>query len=117
MAVSPSTVAQERYAALVAALRESPSVTHTPPTGGGARRFGAGALKVGGKIFAMLVNDQLVVKLPQQRVDMLIAGGDGVRFDPGHGRLMREWLAVAPTNAQAWLPLAQEALVFVGGQR
>ena len=78
--------------------------------------FGSNGLRVGGKIFAMLVNDRLVVKLPKQRVDALIAGGEGERFDPGHGRLMREWLSLAPESRTDWLALAREAMEFVAGK-
>ena len=41
----------------------------------------------------MLVNDRLVVKLPRSRVDELVAAGEGDRFDPGHGRIQKEWLS------------------------
>ena len=34
---------------------------------------------------------------------------------PGHGRLMKEWLAVSPKSKLDWLALAKEALAFVGG--
>jgi len=43
-------------------------------------------LSVNGKIFAMLVRGKLVVKLPKQRVDELVAARVGTYFDPGHGR-------------------------------
>jgi hypothetical protein len=33
------------------------------------------------------------VKLPRERVDELVEAGAGHRFDPGHGRLMKEWVA------------------------
>ncbi len=45
-------------------------------------------LSVNGKIFAMLVRGRLVVKLPKQWVDALVAAREGTYFDPGHGRLM-----------------------------
>jgi hypothetical protein len=89
-----------------------PSDPTRPKTG-----FGASALKVDNKIFAMLVGGKLVVKLPRRRVDALIAAGEGERFDPGHGRLMKEWVAVAPTSNHSWLPLAKEALRFVASRR
>ena len=63
-------------------------------TAGPQRAFGATSLKTNGKIFAMLVNGRLVVKLDRKRVDSLVASGDGTNFDPGHGRLMKEWLDV-----------------------
>ena len=87
----------------------------TPPSGTG---FGASALKVHNKIFAMLsARGEFVVKLPKARVEALVVGGDGVRFDPGHGRVMNEWLVVAPDSKADWLALAREALAFVGGRR
>ena len=81
----------------------------------GARRsFGATSLKVNGKIFAMLVKDRLVVKLSAPRVNELVSGGAGERFDPGHGRIQKEWLSVASSDYDAWLSLASESEAFVG---
>jgi hypothetical protein len=59
------------------------------------RLFASDGLKVDGRIFAMLVKDSVVVKLPRERVDALIAAGRAERFDPGHGRLMKEWASGA----------------------
>lgn len=61
--------------------------------------FGSSGLKINGKVFAMLVKGDLVVKLPRESVDELIAGGSGVAFDPGHGRVMKEWVRVEPTQS------------------
>jgi len=105
--------AEERFAAVVAALRDEPNVTADAP---GQKRFGSSTLQVGGKIFAMLVDGRLVVKLPRPRVDALIAAGAGQRFDPGHGRLMKEWLTVDPAGEEGWLPLAREAREFVASR-
>src|SRR3972149_9892610 len=66
---------------------------------GEAKMFGAIGLKVGDKYFAMLYKGKLVVKLPAERVSALVAAGDGKYFDPGHGRLMKEWIAFAPGPA------------------
>lgn len=71
-------------------------------------------LRVGGKIFAMLVNGELVVKVSKDRVDELEASGVGRRFDPGHGRLMKEWASVPPRAARRWPALVEEARAFVG---
>jgi hypothetical protein len=59
----------------------------------------------------------LVVKLPKARVDALVAAGEGRRFDPGHGRLMKEWLSLEPVSELEWLPLAREAMAFVASKR
>lgn len=72
-------------------------------------------LKVDGKIFAMLVRGELVVKLPRERVDALAGSGRGRRFDPrGDGRLMKEWLVLEGPEP-SWLDLTREAYRFVGG--
>ena len=71
-------------------------------------------LKVGGKIFAMLTRGRFVAKLPRARVDALVTSGAGERFDPGHGRVMKEWVSIAP-GAADWLELAEEAHRFVSG--
>ena len=69
-------------------------------------------LKVKGKIFAMFVKGRLVVKLPKHRVDAIVDGGEGKRFDPGHGRLMQEWVVVL-THERSWIAIAKEACHFV----
>ena len=76
------------------------------------RAFGSNALKVNGKIFAMLVRGELVVKLPRARVDALVASGAGAHFESGPGRLMKEWVALQGAE-EDWLALAREALAFV----
>ena len=103
---------EERYAALVDALVGEPGVT--PPTADAPQRFGSTSLKINNKIFAMLVQGRLVVKLPAQRVDALAAAGEGQHFDPGKGQLMKEWFSVEPGAEDEWLPLATEAMQFVG---
>jgi hypothetical protein len=70
------------------------------------------ALNVNGKIFAMLVKGKFVAKLPKDRVDALVRDGHGEYFDPGHGRLMKEWVAVGAGKA-SWVALAREAYGFV----
>jgi TfoX/Sxy family transcriptional regulator of competence genes len=72
-------------------------------------------LNVNGKIFAMLVNGNLVVKLPKQRVVELVAADMGEPFNPGHGRVMKEWIAVPP-GATDWIALAKEAYGFVASE-
>jgi hypothetical protein len=68
--------------------------------------------KANGKLFALFAQGTLVVKLPKDRVAALVASGVGKPFDPGHGRLMKEWLAVTNTKA-GWVDLAKEAYQFV----
>jgi TfoX/Sxy family transcriptional regulator of competence genes len=81
----------------------------------GARKFGSNGLKVGGRLFVLFTQGTLVVKLPKERVGALVASGVGKPFDPGHGRLMKEWLMVTSTKT-AWTDLAKEAHGFVSGR-
>jgi hypothetical protein len=105
----------ERFATLVETMLERSAATFGDDQSRGARRsFGATSLKANGKIFAMLVADRLVVKLAAARVDELVAQGAGERFDPGHGRVQREWLSVTSDDPADWLALASEAERFVG---
>jgi len=80
----------------------------TPP--GTGNRFGnRRALKVNGRIFAMMSSrGEFVVKLSKDRVGELISSGRGTLFDPGHGRLMKQWLVITAGH-EFWAPLAREA--------
>lgn len=108
-AVSP----EKRYEQLVAQFAKLDGVAIPGDDPGRGGRFGATALKAGGKIFAMLAQGRLVVKLPRARVDELVGAGEGERYDPGQGRLMREWLSLDPGSELGWDELAREALEFV----
>ena len=99
---------EDRYQDLVDELIGADGVT--PPRGGSG--FGRSALRFENKIFAMFVRGRLVVKLPAERVEELIAAGEGVHFDANKGTPMREWLSLDPDSARPWLPLATEALDF-----
>jgi hypothetical protein len=94
---------------LVQAFAKDPRVTH------GGKGFGSGALKVNGKIFALISSQGLfVVKLPKDRVTELVSLGRGEYFDPGRGKLMKEWFATHE-KPKTWLALAKEAHRFVAG--
>ena len=109
----PHEAPGDRFEDLVDELVGCPGVT--PPRGGSG--FGRSALRWEKKIFAMFVRGRLVVKLPASRVDALVAGGDGVRFDANKGTPMKEWFSLDPESRRAWLPLAREALDFAQSGR
>ncbi|HYO79593.1 MAG TPA: TfoX/Sxy family protein, partial [Thermoanaerobaculia bacterium] len=94
-----------RFAPVVEAFANDAGVTR-------GKMMSAYGLKVRGKIFAMLMRDSLVVKLPKARVDELVAAGHGTRFEPRAGRAMKEWL-VAQLPPTKWVDLAREAYAFV----
>jgi TfoX/Sxy family transcriptional regulator of competence genes len=81
-----------------------------------ARMFASDGLKTDGKFFAMVSKGDLVVKLPAARVDELEESGAGRRFDPGHGRLMKEWAALEPADEKACEAYVEEARSFVASQ-
>jgi hypothetical protein len=76
--------------------------------------FGSGALKARGKIFAMIASrGRFVVKLPKGRVAELVKEGKGRLFEPGPGRIMKEWFEANDGLEASWLDLAKEARKFV----
>ena len=109
---TPNSEARLRLDAIATAFAKDRKVTREARRG-----FGSGALKVNGKIFAMVSSqDDFVVKLPRSRVDELVQAGVGSQFEPGPGRVMKEWLAMArEPKTPSWLDLAREARRFVGG--
>ena len=88
-------------------------VTGVTGPDGGRGAFGSEALKVNGKIFAMVVGGRLVVKLPRARVLELTETGRGEPFDSGRGTPMKEWVALTTDEAEA-RALVTEAQAFVG---
>ena len=75
------------------------------------RMFRAGGLKTRGKFFALVVDGELVVKLPAERVDELVAAG-AHRFEAG-GRSVREWVRLQPADEAACRATVSEARDFV----
>ena len=104
--------AAARWEALVAEILSDGAATYGND-GGPQRAFGATSLKTDGRIFAMLVKGRLVVKLPAARVTQVVEDGEGERFDPGHGRVQKEWLSVSGDDPETWRELAREAESYV----
>jgi hypothetical protein len=74
--------------------------------------FGSTAgLRVGGRIFVMHMDGDLVVKLPADRAAALVEAG-GRPLQVG-ARTMREWVRIGP--GRDWPVLAREALAHVRG--
>ena len=103
---------EQRYADLVAKFADRRDVTSVHGKGFGS----SGQLKVDSHIFAMLVGGELVMKLPRERVEELVKSGDGRYFDAGKGKPMREWFVLSAASKKQWLPLAKQAMDFVGGR-
>jgi len=77
------------------------------------RMFAREGLRIRGKIFAFLGFDgELILKVPADRIEILIAEGDAERMVM-RGRPLREWVTVAPSRADRWGDLMEEAYAFV----
>jgi hypothetical protein len=95
------------FMALITEFTSSPRVSY------GGRGFGSRALRVDGRIFAMLDSrGRFVVKVPRPRADELLARGQAIHFEPVPGRPMKEWLVVTGRKP-SWLALAREAYQYV----
>lgn len=66
-----------------------------------------------GKVFAMVVEDRSVVKVPAAQAAALVAAGQGVPLESGGGRKMREWVSVEGTDRDTWLALMSDAFAYV----
>jgi hypothetical protein len=108
--------AEDGFADIVKAFGDKPGVSEPEPAGS-ARRFGSSALRVNGRIFAMVSHGRLVLKLPSRRVAELIGSGGAGTYDAGKGRPMKEWVGLDPARQEHWLDLAGQALEFVRSSR
>ena len=100
------STSEEAFAAVAAEFLGEPDVDEG--TGFGAMP----GLRTSGRIFAMLVGGELVVKLPAARCAALLDPGDAKPFEIG-SRRMREWASIGKVDERAWLALAREAREFV----
>ena len=81
-----------------------------------ARMFGSTGLRTeSGKFAGFARGDELVVKLPADRVAELLESGEGTVFDAGRGRPMKEWVVLHPADEAAVERYLLEARAFVAG--
>jgi hypothetical protein len=83
-----------------------------------AAMFGHPAVKIGGRVFAMEFEGEMVVKVGIKRVEDLVTSGQAQRFHHifDRRRPMREWARVPAAGANLiarWTVLAREAELFV----
>jgi|SRR5450432_3243331 len=117
----PAEPDDPRVAKLLVSFRADPTLApivdaFEEAKGQARRKFGSNGLKANGKLFALFTQGTLIVKLRKDRVAELVASKVGKPFDPGHGRLMKEWLAVTSGKA-SWVDLAREAFDFVSASK
>jgi hypothetical protein len=77
--------------------------------------MGLPCLRLNGAFFAALdrTTNNLIVKLPADRVTDLIARGIGSAFAPNN-RPFREWVAITSHDQSTWADLLREAKAFAG---
>lgn len=80
--------------------------------------MGFPCLRVAGAFFASCDHrtGDLIVKLPRDRVEQLIADGVGKPFTPA-GRTFGEWVLIDDRDEARWAELIDEARTFVNGNR
>lgn len=76
--------------------------------------FGSRGLRTGRKFFAVWWHEQLVVKLPPDRLTALVQAGEGSPFEPMEGRRMNGWILLG--ESAEWAPLVEEARAYVAAQ-
>ena len=79
--------------------------------------MGFPCLRVAGAFFASCDprTGDLIIKLPRERVQLLIRAGIGKPFAPA-GRIFHEWVLIDDRDETRWAELIDEARIFVGGQ-
>ena len=78
------------------------------------KMFGSRGLRTGRKFFAVWWHEQLVVKLPPDRLTGLVEAGQAQPFEPMEGRRMNGWIVV--DESVDWPPVVQEAGAYVAAQ-
>ena len=75
---------------------------------------GAQGIKKGKKMFAMFFKGDLLLTLPPERVEALIAAGRGLPYDPGTGKVMKNRLLIPAAKKRSWIKLCEEAAAAAG---
>jgi hypothetical protein len=70
------------------------------------------ALRRCGRLFAMLRDGELVVRLPGSRADELVLTSSASRFYGADNARLAQWIAVPYSQPDAWIEPAQEALEY-----
>jgi TfoX/Sxy family transcriptional regulator of competence genes len=76
--------------------------------------FGCRGLRTGRKFFAIWWHQRLVVKLPAERLEELVAAGRAEPFEPMGGRRMNGWVVLGATVE--WDPVVAEARAWTESQ-
>jgi hypothetical protein len=80
------------------------------------QRMNANAFCIRNRVFAMRVGDDLVLKLPPNRVTDLVRAKVASSNVVG-GHVMKEWANLRPETEKKWLALTKESLDYVRNKR
>ena len=70
------------------------------------------SLKINKKMFAQFSKGNFIIKLPKERVTELKDQGIGQDYDPGNGKIMKEWVIIPKEYGHSWIELTEEAKKF-----
>jgi hypothetical protein len=70
------------------------------------------SLKIRKKMFVMFNKERFIVKLPKDRVEELLTSEEVMPYDPGNGKIMREWVIIPEELSEKWISFASEAKQF-----
>lgn len=100
---------EAKFAALAAPLLDRPGVERST-------MMGLPCLRLNGAFFASCDRrtGDLLVKLPEARVDELVDTGRAHAFAPA-GRRFRQWAAIPLKRGRSWQRLLDEAVAFADG--
>ncbi|MHA1110158.1 MAG: hypothetical protein ACTSRE_03610 [Promethearchaeota archaeon] len=71
------------------------------------------SLKIRKKMFCMYNKERFIAKLLKGRVTELIDLEMGLPYDPGNGKIMKEWVIIPSEISERWIEFASEAKEFV----
>lgn len=74
-------------------------------------------LRTGGRFYAFVTGDDIVVKLPADQVAALITADEGQPCSPRPGRPMREWVRIPVSDEASCLARVRAARAFVLAQQ
>jgi hypothetical protein len=95
------------FAEILALLPPTPMVVR-------GKMFGAPCLKVNDKVFASLWEDGITVKIPAADVPQALQLAGVTAFDPmKNGRLMKEWIFLAPAARKLWVEYAVKSYNYL----
>ena len=66
-------------------------------------------------MFIMFYKGDLVIKMAPDRIKKLIKTGDGLPFDPGTGKPMKDRILISQKKKNLWVPLSEESKEYIIG--